>query len=100
MDAIHCVRDIVRWQLATVATSCDPPAQDFRSQRTATLPRIAHFTEMRPHPEAYISTLLHGHFHDGEGAPLYRPLARLTSFGGYVAMVPAREDAPNRQMSK
>ena len=33
----------------------------------------------------YISTLLHGHFYDGEGAPLLRPLARLTSFGGYVA---------------
>ena len=33
----------------------------------------------------YISTLLHGHFYDGEGAPLLRPHARLTSFGGYVA---------------
>ena len=54
----------------------------------------------------YISTLLHGHFYDGEGAvatgvvagegaPLLRPLARLTSFGGYVATgVVAGEGAP------
>ena len=51
-----------------------------------------------PIPAIYISTFLHGHFpHDGGApslqcrttarapSPLLRPLARLTSFGGYVA---------------
>ncbi len=48
-----------------------------RSQRTATLPR---HVAMAPSP-----SYLPASCRDGEGAPLLRPLARLTSFGGYVA---------------
>ena len=33
--------------------------------------------------------------HDGEGAPLLRPLARLTSFGGYVATMDAQHKCVN-----
>ena len=35
---------------------------------------------------------LRAYHHDGEGAPLLRPLARLTSFGGYVATMPSGRD--------
>ena len=49
---------------------------------------VATVTRRPPPSTHYHLHLLHFYtaiFHDGEGAPLLRPLARLTSFGGYVA---------------
>ena len=49
---------------------------------------VATVTRRPPPSTHYHLHLLHFYtaiFHDGGGAPLLRPLARLTSFGGYVA---------------
>ena len=74
----------------SVATSATLPRRPAVAE-TATLPR---HVAMAPSP-----SYLPASCRDGEGAPLLRPLARLTSFGGYVATAHYQLPTANYQLS-
>ena len=85
-----------------VATSATLPWQDFRSQRTATLPRRPTVAEDCDPPttrgDGALAIVSACQLPRRRGAPLLRPLARLTSFGGYVATIRYQLPTTNYQL--
>ena len=97
--AAHFVRGICRYGCDRMCGSLRSGDMSPRAGRDSSRPRLSPpLGRNKCDPPAnhhslptaiYISTLLHGHFYDGEAPSLrVRPHVRLTSFGGYVATMP------------